>query len=100
MIISGKQISGVIKTYADQNKTGKVTKENKGDGVSPKRDEIVLSSTAQEFAHTLQALRNMPEVRQEKVDELNRRIEAGQYDVGARDIADKMLAYMKSERLR
>lgn len=55
-------------------------------------DEVVLSETAQSFAQVLQkAQKNMGEVRQDRVDELTRRIAAGTYQVNAQAIADKLM---------
>ncbi len=65
-----------------------------------KRDEVVLSPKAQEFSQLLQKLKAMPEVREEKVAELTARIEAGEYVVDAKDIAEKMIGRTLVDRLR
>jgi negative regulator of flagellin synthesis FlgM len=98
MIISGKQIQDALKVYADQNQKAKPAARSQ-QSVS-KRDEVVLSPKAQEFSQLLQKLKSMPEVREEKVAELTARIEAGEYAVDAKDIAEKMLGRTLADRLR
>lgn len=56
------------------------------------RDEVHLSSEAQSFRSMLQELKNMDDVRQDKVDFYTAAIEGGNYDVSAANIASRMLA--------
>lgn len=99
MIISGKQIQSIMKVYTDQNK---VAKSDKPAGASPasKKDEVILSTQAQEFGQIYQAIRAMPEVREDKVKELAERIAQGDYSVDAREVAEKMLGRLMADRLR
>ncbi len=89
MIISGKQVQDALKVYADQNQKAKPAARSQQ--TVSKRDEVVLSPKAQEFSQLLQKLKAMPDVREEKVAELSRRIESGEYSVYAKDIAEKIL---------
>ncbi len=56
-----------------------------------KRDEIMLSNTAQSFADMLKKLQGESEVRREKVDEFERKIASGNYDVKSENIAASIL---------
>ncbi len=56
-----------------------------------KRDEIMLSSTAQTFSDMLKKLQGESEVRQDKVDEFEQKIASGNYDVKSENIAASIL---------
>lgn len=56
-----------------------------------RRDEVVLSSQAQSFSQVLEKAKNISEVRQDKVDAISARIDAGQYRIDTRILAEKML---------
>ena len=90
MIIPNKPVAGVLKAYGDQNKIVKNVKPSQP-GSLQQKDEVVLSSRAQEFSHIYQAVKAMPEVRDDKVKGLSEQIASGKYQVDAKDIAAKML---------
>ena len=88
MIISGKQLQGIMQLYKEQNTTvSKPERQNKTALMKP--DEVILSSKGQEFSQIYQNLKAMPEVRQDKVAELSAQVTAGTYKVPAKDIAEK-----------
>lgn len=99
MIISGKQIQNIMKIYAEQNKP---VKNSKLQGSSPtaKPDQVILSTQAQEFGHIYNALKAMPEAREDKVKEISERIAQGDYSVEAKEVAEKMLGRMLADRMR
>lgn len=98
MIISGKQVQSVMKAYTDQNK---VSKSQKAQGTSPvsQKDEVILSSQAQEVGQLYQAIRALPEVREDKVREISEKIAQGTYDVDAQAVAEKMMGRIIADRL-
>ncbi|MPM47238.1 hypothetical protein SDC9_93946 [bioreactor metagenome] len=98
MIISGKQVQNILKAYGDQ-KVAKNTKSEKS-GPIQKRDEVILSTEAKEFGQLLQALKKMPDVREDKVNELAKRIDSGNYKIDSKDIAEKMVARTIADRIR
>ncbi|CUH94440.1 hypothetical protein P22_0506 [Propionispora sp. 2/2-37] len=89
MIVSGKQVQNIVKVYGDQNKVGPLNKPEKSGSVQ--RDEFIPSSNAQEFGQFLYSIKNMPEVREDKVKEFSERIASGKYEVNCSSIAEKML---------
>ena len=99
MIISSKQIQNILKSYGKQTK---VATSAKTEGASPvqQKDEVILSSKAQEFAQVLQAAKNMPLVRTDKVEEFSESITKGTYQVDSQDIAEKMMESMQADSLR
>jgi len=90
MIISGKPIQNVAKVYGGQNQVTKNSNVGKNQSVRGK-DEFILSSGAQEFGQIFSAIRSMPAVRSEKVDEFSAKINGGTYQVDSTSVAEKML---------
>lgn len=70
------------------NPVRQVTKQN---SVAGKRDEFSISTQAKDYQVVMKALRNVPDIRQGKVQEISGKIEAGQYDVTASDISQKLI---------
>lgn len=97
MIISGKQVQSILKVYNEQKSLGKQAKADNANELN-KKDEVILSSSAQEFGHILQGLKTMNEVRPERVQELARQIDMGTYRVDARAVADKMIGRMLADQ--
>ena len=93
-----KSIQNIAKIYGDQTKVSKTSK-NQGSNSSQRSDEVILSSQAQEFSQILKAVKGLPEVREEKVKELSERIAKGEYKVDSKELADRLIAYSKNERL-
>ena len=55
-------------------------------------DQVVLSQRAVEIQRAKEALARVPEVRQNKVAALRKRIQEGNYQIDAAAIADKILS--------
>lgn len=93
-----KTIQNIAKAYGEQTK---VSKGAKNQGVSPTQrpDEVILSSHAQEVSQYLRAIKNMPEIREAKVQELSDKIAKGEYKIDSRELAERIIAYSKNERL-
>lgn len=79
------RIQGV---YDKQKNLGKITKASE---VASKKDVISISSQAKDFQTVMRSLKEIPDIRQDKVNELTERLETGTYDVRGREIADKLI---------
>jgi negative regulator of flagellin synthesis FlgM len=79
------KISGV---YDSQKNFGKV---DKASGVASKKDVVSISNQAKDFQTALRSLKDLPDVRNEKVNELAERYKSGSYDVSGKNIADKII---------
>lgn len=91
MIISNSNsIKGAAKLYGEQTKVAKSSSTAKTGSIQ-QPDEVILSSEAQELSSVQQALKDVPEVRTDKVKDLEAQVTAGTYHVDAKDIAAKML---------
>lgn len=89
-MIINNTIQAVTGAYASSTSSNVKAKAKSNETVNAK-DEIVLSSEAQNFSATLQQLKGRNDVRQDKVDYYAQQIQSGNYTVEANDIADKML---------
>ncbi|MHC1759579.1 MAG: flagellar biosynthesis anti-sigma factor FlgM [Negativicutes bacterium] len=101
MIISGNSgINSVNKVYrADSVRSGKSISNTAGSG-SSRSDEVVLSSEAQGMQQQIAAIKALPDVRQDRVNELTLKIESGQYQVDAAKIADQMIGRALADKLK
>ena len=87
MRITGS-VSGVTGVYTNDKKLSRVDSTNK---VSQARDDVKISNVGKDFTTVMNALKNVPDVRMDKVNELSAKIEKGEYNVSGYDIAAKML---------
>lgn len=62
-------------------------------GVTYAKDSVVFSNFAKEMQLASKAVKDAPEVRTEKVDQLKAQIESGRYNVSASQIAEKILGF-------
>lgn len=88
MKIYNSQIQKAYKVYTNNNKVKKTN------GVSKlgKKDQLQLSSRAVDFQHAMNAYKELPEIREEKVAEIKNRIEKGTYKVDMTKIVDKIFS--------
>ena len=80
------------------NKTDKIlqiysnmgTNKVKANRKSSERDEVKLSERAMDYQFAISKLKELPEMRREKVEKLKREIKSGNYNVSGKEIVDKM----------
>ena len=87
-INNGFGANGVLKAYTNQNKQEKL---DKVDSKSQQRDKVEISSEAKELLGLRQRVSQLPIVNSERVAEIKAKIEKGQYQVSAQELAEKML---------
>lgn len=58
-------------------------------------DTVNLSGNAERVARISEALQSIPDIRMERVEEIKKQVAAGEYNVSARAVAEKMLISMK-----
>lgn len=87
MRISGN-VSGVSGIYTNDKKISKVENVNK---LSLGRDDIKISNKAKDYSVAMNALKNIPDIRQDRVDEVAKKLANNEYEVSGDDIADKIL---------
>lgn len=84
-------IQNVMKCY---NKTTANVK--KQDKVSLSPDKIEISDAAKEYQVAMKAFKQLPEVREDLVNEIKQQIKEGSYKPSSEDIAKKLLASLSS----
>lgn len=89
-IQGGINVQKVITGY--NNNIGKVKKAGKP---AMKRDQIEISQSAKDFQVAMDALKKLPDVRQEKVDDIASQINKGTYKPSTEDIIKKMMSNAK-----
>ncbi|MHB8064217.1 MAG: flagellar biosynthesis anti-sigma factor FlgM [Ruminiclostridium sp.] len=86
MKISG-DIYNVAKVYNKQKSIEKIGRTN---SILPKKDVISISSNAKDYQTVSKALKDVPDVRQSKVDEFADLYSSGGYDVSGKEIVEKI----------
>lgn len=86
MKITG-DIYNVSKVYETQKPVEKVNKVN---SVAPKKDVVSISSNAMDYQTVSKVLKDIPDVRQNKVDEFAEAYKSGRYDVSGKEIVEKL----------
>lgn len=78
------KVSGV---YGKQKSVGKVEQTS---AVKGKKDVLSLSTQAKDYQAAIKAVKETPDVRQDKVNEIQKKYESGTYDVKGREILEKV----------
>ena len=81
------QVNNIYETYKKQS-IAQVKPPTK----TQKKDEVALSKTAKDFQAVYKLLNATPDIRQDKVDDIKEKINAGNYNVKAEEVAEKILA--------
>ena len=71
---------------------GKVSKTGKSE---MKRDQIEISQSSKDFQVAMDAFKKLPDVRQDKIDNVQSQIDKGTYKPSAEDIIKKMMSNAK-----
>ena len=66
--------------------TASSTSQSKNTG-----DPVNLSDKQKEFEDLIDAIKQVPDIRQEKVEKFRKAIEAGQYRIPSKEIADRII---------
>lgn len=93
-INNSQNIQQVMKAY---NKN--VSKVKKTEKATLQSDKIEISESAKDFQVAMKALSDVPEIREDKVKDLKKKIVDGNYQPSAKDIAKKMLSDMKTNNV-
>lgn len=89
-------IPKVVGTYDKKMNLDKTEKTSK---VASKKDVVSISSQAKDFQTVMKAIKDIPDVRQDKVESIREKYEAGTYDVKESDIAEKILKSIAEKKV-
>lgn len=73
------------------NKNKTVNRISSSSGAKPKKDVVSISGSGKDYHVAQKAVREKPDIRQEKVNEISRKIESGTYDVSGKEVAGKII---------
>lgn len=80
-------VSKIAGIYDQHKNVGRV---GKTEAVAAKKDIRSISSQAKDFQTVYKALKDVPDIRQPRVDELSLKYESGGYDVDGKDIMENV----------
>jgi negative regulator of flagellin synthesis FlgM len=81
-------ISKITGVYGAQKNRGRVERTGT---VASKKDVLSISTEAKDFQTVYRALREVPDIRGDKVSSIETSIGNGSYNVSGRDVADKVI---------
>ncbi len=99
MMISRAQIGQVLKVYESQRAPSS-SKTDPAGKVHSGKDKIALSASQDDQNRVRGIVKDIPDVRLEKVEHLKKQVEAGTYKVDASEVADKMLGRLLADRIK
>ena len=90
--MSNMRISGdFMKIIGEYNKTNKVNNVGRTQSVQGKKDVMTLSNQAKDYQVARKAVYEAPDIRSDKVKELEQKYASGTYNVSSNDVAEKLL---------
>ncbi len=90
------EIPKVSKVYDSQKNINKADMVYKA---TSKKDVVFISSQGKDFQTVMKALKNVPDIRKDKVKKLQSQIESGDYKVSGKDIADSILKNITEKKI-
>ncbi len=88
------KLDSVFQVY---NKNANV-KNAKSDKINQEKDQIRISEKAVEFQFALQKIKDVEEIRMDKVESIKNQIKSGTYEIDGQKIAEKMLASINFDK--
>ena len=89
---TGNSLTKLISQYkTNEKKVNSEPEKQTADSVV-REEKVSLSSAARDIQQAEKAIEKLPDVREEKVRELQDQIETGKYDVSGEKIAGKMIS--------
>jgi len=87
----------VTKISGIYNKNKNVGKVEKTESIATKKDILSISKGGKDFQTAMKALKDIPDIRYEKVSSIQEKYDKGEYNVSSSDLADKMIDYIKNK---
>lgn len=84
-ITNNPNIQKVLNTYKKN-----IEGASKGERLKQGKDKVEISEEARAFQVALNAFKKLPEVRNEKVQEISKKIHSGNYNPSAEEIVNSM----------
>lgn len=81
------EVPKVSQVYEKKN----ASKVDTVSGSSGKQDVVSISNNAKDFQTVMKALKDVPDIRKDKVEEIREKYESGDYEISGSEIADKVM---------
>lgn len=81
------KLNNIFQIYNKNSKTKKLTGDKRIEG----KDEISFSEKAIEFQHALKKIREVEDIRTDKVEKIKTQVQSGTYYVDGKKIVEKIL---------
>jgi len=88
---TGNPLHELVTKYTVNKEKANAEQGKQVNSGSVAEEKVTLSPAAQEIQRAEKAAKALPDVREEKVQEVKRQIEAGEYEIKGDAIAEKML---------
>ncbi|RCX14775.1 FlgM family anti-sigma-28 factor [Anaerobacterium chartisolvens] len=82
------EIPKILGIYENQKSVKKIEAASE---IKSKKDVVSISSHAKDLQTVIKAIKDMPDIRQDKVSEISLRFKTGVYNVDGKETADKIL---------
>jgi negative regulator of flagellin synthesis FlgM len=87
---TGSRMIQQYQQYGGANQANQAAEKTATPAAAPAEETVALSTRSRDLLQIKTAVAQLPEVREEKVEELKAQIEKGTYDVNGDQIAKKM----------
>lgn len=95
MKISGDSTK-VSRIYDRQNNVSKTEKSTKA---KESKDVVSISNSAKDFQTVMTAIKNVPDIREDKVKNIQERIKDDNYNVDTDDLVERMIDSLKDKKI-
>jgi len=86
------KIDGYVKQVnKEKMKSGAVSDDQNSNKILPSGDSVELSTEAKIMQEAVKALKALPDVREEKVEQIKQQIADGTYEIDSKKISKKMI---------
>jgi len=100
MIISNSQIEKLLALYLKQdNKFSPTQKEERVKAWQEEAYKIAVSRDAEAYSAAKQAIRELPDVREEILAKIQKQVKSGTYEVNDEKVAEKMIGRSLVDKL-
>ncbi|MBO8159045.1 flagellar biosynthesis anti-sigma factor FlgM [Thermosyntropha sp.] len=89
MIISKNQVQNILRIYGSHLETNKVNKKESTN--KAEKDSIVISDESRIKQQLLKVVKQAPDMRMDKVEELKEKVSSGTYMISDGEVAEKMI---------
>lgn len=88
-------LNGISSTQTHKANRAESARQGRLDSAKPvsaeQRDQVDVSSTGKEISKLVERAKQLPDIRQERVEALRQQVQSGKYEVSSKQIAEAIL---------